>query len=109
MSISNKIADDANNSDDASKKRAQAETKGIELDNVEKAENILQRGIYSKCLFFVLVLWLIAILTVFILIGFGTLHYGDNVIIAFITTTTINVIGIYLIVARYLFPSKSQS
>ena len=108
MSIGDKISDDANASDDESKKRAEAETKGVELDNADKAGNIKLRKIYSKLLFWVLILWLIAILVVFVLIGRKILLYADSVIIAFITTTTMNVIGIYLIVARYLFPSKSQ-
>lgn len=40
--------------------------------------------------------------------GFGRMSISDNVLIAILTTMTVNVIGLLVIVARYLFPSKSH-
>jgi hypothetical protein len=39
-------------------------------------------------------------------IGGRYFHLSDNVLITLITSTTINVIGIFMLAARWLFPSK---
>ncbi len=50
-------------------------------------------------------------LVILILIGCATnscpLHLSDNVLIALLGSTTINVLGFFTIVANYVFPKKS--
>ena len=76
---------------------------------------------YAKNIYRLTYMWLIFIGSIVLLTGIGSLsieveslnlelkliefNLSDNVLIAFITTTTINVIGIIYIVARWLFPN----
>ena len=85
-----------------------------------KETNTLRQK-YAKNIYRLTYIWLIFIGIVVLLTGIGDLHIviekwslefslidfelSDNVLIAFITTTTINVIGIIYIVARWLFPN----
>lgn len=114
MSISDKIADDADNSDDDVKGRAKEEVaveeegRSKRIDNDAKEQDKGQRKIYAALIFIIMTIWLIFVLVIFVLIGNGYLFYSDNVVIAFLTTTTVNVIGIFLIVARYLFPDRKS-
>ena len=86
----------------------------LELEVYEKAEkeaklksliqDIEERKKYAWWIFWVLVVWLFAILVIIILVGTHTLELSDTVIVSLITTTTINVAGFFLIVTKYLFP-----
>lgn len=85
-----------------------------------KETNTLRQK-YAKNIYRLTYIWLIFIGFIVLLTGIGNLHIkiewlsldftlfefnlSDNVLIAFITTTTINVIGIIYIVARWLFPN----
>ncbi|WP_350656677.1 hypothetical protein [Psychrobacter sp. S1-30-MNA-CIBAN-0213] len=83
-----------------------------------KETNTLRQK-YAKNIYRLTYIWLIFIGSVVLLTGIGDLNIvigkfnielidfrlSDNVLIAFITTTTINVIGIIYIVARWLFPN----
>jgi len=53
--------------------------------------------------------WLVAILSLLFLSGFHCWRFSlpDSVLLALIGTTTTNVIGVLLIVMRYLFPKTS--
>jgi len=61
---------------------------------------------FSHKIFKLIVVWLIFVGLVILLEGFHVkgFNLGNAVMIALITTTTGSVIGIFLIVARYLFP-----
>ncbi len=85
-----------------------------------KETNTLRQK-YAKNIYRLTYIWLIFIGIIVLLTGIGDLQFeikkfdlvfnlvefklSDNVLIAFITTTTINVIGIIYIVARWLFPN----
>jgi len=62
---------------------------------------------YIPRLFGLTCVWLIVV-TVFLwrVAGGRDFYVYDNVLIALITSTTINVIGIFLIAARWLFPTQ---
>lgn len=62
---------------------------------------------YIPRLFGLTCVWLIVV-TVFLwrVAGGRDFYLYDNVLIALITSTTINVIGIFLIAARWLFPTQ---
>jgi hypothetical protein len=62
---------------------------------------------YIPRLFGLTCVWLVVV-TVFLwrVAGGWNFYLSDNVLIALITSTTINVIGIFLIAARWLFPTQ---
>lgn len=68
-----------------------------------------QRKIYASRLFDLSQYWLLFIGAFLLLAGFGKLKVADSVLIALITTTTANVLGLFYIVARWLFPNKNTA
>ena len=72
---------------------------------LEQRQNLEGRGAWANRIFKILVAWLIAVVAVIALQGFqlGKFHLSDAVIIAFISTTTVNVLTLAYIVANYLF------
>lgn len=68
-----------------------------------------QRKIYAALLFCLSLIWLLATGVFLFLAGWGKLKVADSVLIALITTTTANVLGLFYIVARWLFPHKIAS
>ena len=82
-------------------KRNQLEVEGLELD-------LKQRKQYAVALFIMLVFWLVSMLIVVFFQGFKTSGFAltDTVLVALLSTSTVNVIGIYMVVARYIFPVR---
>ncbi len=80
--------------------RKTAEVDGLKLD-------LKQRKEYANKIFYLIVVWLIVLLGVLLLQGFGKTDDGfslsDSVLLAFIGGTTVNVLGIFVIVAKYIF------
>lgn len=87
------------------------------LNAVEDLEHELEakrfmlemRKKYAKALFCLCVIWLIFIGGVICLAGLGGIYglsfkLSDSVLIALITTTTLNVLGLFLGVTLWLFP-----
>jgi hypothetical protein len=78
------------------------------LENEDFKQNIKVRKDLANKLFWMVALWLIAIMMIVILQGFGgTLTYVFNletaVLITLITSSTATVLGMFAIVARYFF------
>jgi hypothetical protein len=70
----------------------------------------LRKG-YATALFILMSVWLIFIGMVLVSSGTGIwcgrqFHLSDAVVVALITTTTINVLGLFYIVAKWLFPNR---
>ena len=88
----------------------------IEIDwyrnNLIEAQSMFkERRRYALWLFWLSVIWLIVILAFLLFAAIKTMfgidfELSDTVLVALITTTTINVLGLFYIVARWLFPSK---
>lgn len=80
-----------------------------DLDLEGQKQDQQQRRVFAYWLFGVLCLWLAAILVMLFFQGFSYRAFtlSDEVLIAALATTTINVIGLFVIVARYLFPKES--
>jgi hypothetical protein len=96
---------------DRTKVYLELELKQAELDrslilNRELGENITHRGTWGNRVFWMLIGWLLSVLAVVLLQGFDfcNFHLDDSVVIAFISTTTVNVLSLGYIVANYLFP-----
>jgi len=80
----------------------------VELDNRReelegKKQDRKQRGKFSIWIFAFMGVYMAAVVTVLILSGAGVLNLDDSVLIAMMTTTTADVIGVFIVVAKYLF------
>lgn len=66
---------------------------------------------YANRLFWLVCAWLACVVFAVELTGFKTWGFtlSDPILIAFITTTTINVVGLFFVVAKWLFPSKGNA
>lgn len=105
------------------------ERKSRELDNALKSDDNERkkeihglRKEYVPRLFYMIVWWLLAVAAFVFLTGYSAdnlnnpdcqinctrFKLSDNVLIAFITTTTATVIGVFVIVAKWLFPSPDD-
>lgn len=83
------------------RKKEAADLKGHERD-------IENRGKYTSRLYWLMVGWMGAVYAVIVLSGLTAWGFklSDAVLIALITGTTANVIGLFVIVARYLFSKR---
>ena len=77
-----------------------------------------QRKTYAKCLFWLICSWLFGVFVILILVGFGGHWYGikvewfklsDTVLVTYLATTTLNVLGLFIIVANWLFPRSGNN
>lgn len=66
---------------------------------------------YTGKIYWLVALWLAGVVTCIALSGFGAKGFklSDNVLIAFITSTTINVVGLFVLVAKWMYPTSSRS
>ena len=79
-----------------------AQIRKFEDDNTGRRE-------FSRSIFTVTVIWMFLVLMIVIQYAGGRWHLSDSVLIALITTTTANVIGIFIIVANYLFNREKST
>jgi len=80
-------------------------------DELQEAKELHKyRKRYTSRLFWIIVLWLIAVNTYVILTATrkSSFDLPESVLIAFITSTTVAVIGLFVIVAKWLFPSPTK-
>ena len=72
-----------------------------------EADKIVQdnegRRKFSWAIFYVMVLWIAAVLLIVIQCANTNWHLSDSVLITLISTTTATVIGVFIVVANYLF------
>jgi hypothetical protein len=82
----------------------------LQLENNAISLNTGHRDKWAKKLFPLCTGWLIAVVVVLVLQGFhlGGFHLDNSVLIAFIGTTTADVLGLGYIVVNYLFPKPSS-
>jgi hypothetical protein len=93
---------------DLGKVRFSAQTTGLTQD-------ISERKRYAQYFFRLSCAWLVAITVIMMLQGFGSLWFwkvpfklSDSIVLAMIGSTTVNVLGILYIVAKYLFPNRGR-
>ena len=74
----------------------------------ELGQNIAERKLYAGRVFWICLGWVCGIFLILIADGIGWhFHLADSVLLMAIGSTTTNILGIFYIVMRYLFPSKS--
>ncbi len=97
--------DEKTTEEDRSLKAEAARAKKLTNDGHEL--DLKQRKEYANKIFYLIVVWLIVLLVILLLQGFGKTNDGfslsDSVLLAFIGGTTVNVLGIFVIVAKYIF------
>jgi hypothetical protein len=81
-------------------------------------QDIKERKKYAQLFFYLSCAWLVAIVVILMLQGFGSQGFGsfwkapfklsDSIVLAMIGSTTANVLGILYIVAKYLFPNRGS-
>ena len=86
-----------------------------ELELQGLAQDIKLRGTFARRISALFVGWLLLVLGVLFLQGFKatlcthTFGLSDSVLLALIGSTTVNVIGVFVIVVHYLFPNRSTA
>lgn len=89
-------------------KDLEAESKKLDLEG--KRQDIEARKSYANKIFTLVCGWLFAMILLVALSGFGTrsgwFQLSDSTLIALITTTTVSVLGLFTIVANYLFKAR---
>jgi len=106
-----KLIEDAQSTDGDADVRTQMEVKdyeeAFELAKLKSfQDDIKARKLYAGLIYTLVVLWLGFILWIVIATGSGWYKLSDTVLVALITTTTLNVLGLFLVVTQYLFPKK---
>jgi hypothetical protein len=76
-------------------------------------QDIKERKKYALLFFYLSCAWLVAIMAIIMLQGFGwfckaPFKLSDSIVLTMIGSTTVNVLGILYIVAKYLFPNRSS-
>lgn len=85
---------------------------GLRQELGERAQTAQQRIQYAAKIFKLVGAWLASVFALLLLAGFGSqrwFHLSDTVLVTFLATTTVNVLGIFIIVANWLFPKKANS
>ena len=82
------------------KARKEAELKGF-------LQDIAERKKYAFYCFVLACLWLALVTTILLAQGFSwhAFKLSDSVLLALLGTTTVNVLGLFFVVTKYLFPS----
>ncbi|HWR36995.1 MAG TPA: hypothetical protein VN622_14125 [Clostridia bacterium] len=85
----------------------------VKLNGVQ--QDIVERKKYALCFFVLACAWVCVIGTILLLQGFGSFWWGcmpfklsDSVLLTAMGTTTANILGILLVVAKYLFKSNGE-
>ena len=78
----------------------------VEIDSLD--QDRIERKTYAGRVFWLVVAWLSSIGIILLLQGFGFKQFqlSDSVLLMLIGTTTGSVVGIFLIIANYLFPRR---
>ena len=74
----------------------------------DRRQDRRERKEYARKIFVLICGWLIGIAVILLCSGFGVFGFAfsDGVLIALISGTTVNVLGLFIIVANYLFPKR---
>ena len=83
-----------------------------DLVNLQLEQDLTERKKYAGRIFWLVVGWIVAIFAVIVLQGFSDktgFSISDNVLMTLIGGTTINILGIFIVVANYLFPKPNAT
>ena len=77
-----------------------------EIKLASDRQDMEERKRYAGKIFGLVAVWLVFIAIVMISVGLSFLKFSENVVLALIGSTTLNVLVLFYIVANYLFPKK---
>jgi hypothetical protein len=86
--------------------KEQVEVRLLQGRALSEQERTIARCFYAPAFFLLSCFWLLIVTVLLYLNGFSIVHVSDSVLIAVVTTTTANIIGTLLVVAKYLFPNE---
>ena len=99
--------------EDEEKESFERDRQRLELSHLqEQVESAKQdreeRKGYAKKLYWLIAVWLASVLLLLIAHGLTSIAFflSDSVILAIVGGTTLNVLGLFAIVTKYLFPAK---
>jgi uncharacterized membrane protein YfbV (UPF0208 family) len=72
----------------------------------ELKQQRIQRRVFAICLFAFIAMYMCAVIVLVYLIALGVAELTDAVLVALLTTTTANVLGLFVIVAKYIFRAR---
>lgn len=78
----------------------------LELKNEEltdKRQNREERKKYAKWIFWLLVAYVVVVMVLLYFCGFHLTTLSESVLVTLLSTTTVNMIGIFIVVTKYLF------
>lgn len=80
-----------------------------ELSAIKDTHNL--RLSYTGRIFWLVVAWLSCVVACVVLSGFKFYGFGlsDSVLVAFITSTTVTVVGLFVLVAKWMYPSGRET
>ena len=91
--------------------KLQYEIDALRQELKESADNHQLRIDYANKIFILVCVWLGCVIAAVLLAGFKSYDnftLSDKVLITFITSTTINVLGLFAIVAKWLFQQNNK-
>jgi hypothetical protein len=99
----------SNNPDKSTKAEQEYEEKIIR--NLMLRQILKHRGGYAFGIFLLVVLWLVGIFLILVCQGFAWhgFHLDDSVLLAAIGSTTANIIGVLLIIVKFIFSDSPQA
>ena len=83
-----------------------------DLVNLQLEQDLTERKKYAGRIFWLIVGWIVAIFAIIVLQGFSAktgFSISDTVLMTLIGGTTINILGIFIVVANYLFPKTNAA
>jgi uncharacterized membrane protein len=94
--------------EDLSKEAIAAQVAQLREDVKQTKRVNLFRLVMLVALFAVIILWILSVIVMTAFLGFKLWGFtlSDAVMITYITTTTASVFGLFLIAAKWLYPSK---
>lgn len=72
-------------------------------------QNLQARRKYSHRIFLITSGWLLCVIIILLLVGLKCLYLSNSVLIALLATTTVNVLGFFVIVIQYLFNKQKST
>jgi cation transport ATPase len=103
-------APDASDAEESQEKYTQQEIDRLIIDNDLRREELenrkqdrAQRKTFAKMIFWFLCAYMLIVMALIYFSGFKVCFLSNNVLITLLTTTTANIIGIFLLVVKYLF------
>lgn len=83
--------------------------KSLKTDDAAKTEKDCLKDIFSRFIMDLTKIWVTFIIFMVLFTSTGFIHLSDTVLVALIAGTTVNIIGLVVIVAKHLFPSGDKT